>query len=243
MPANQNRETGETLGTKPYLSYEDIEECIRFLESRPEINEVILSGGDPLIAPPDYLNQVFRALGILQENNTIDFVRIHTRAPITNPYSIKPYHFSLLGMVRMPHMVLHINHPAELTKEVRNFISTIRSETDTVLLSQSVLLKGVNDDEKTLYTLFTELAKAGVRPYYLHHNDPVYWAQDFTVPFPKAVKIWQKLRTRLSGIASTAKFVIDTPYGEGKVPVPESRWSEDYTTFFDFRGTPHQVID
>lgn len=241
LPAGAASTNGETLAQKPYLEYEDIEACIRFIQLHPEINEVILSGGDPFIAPPQYLQHIFSALAALQEQGSIDFIRIHTRAPITNPYAIKDYHMGLLGMVRMPHMVLHINHPAELTPEVRNLVQSIQSQTDTVLLSQSVLLKGVNDDVQTLYTLFTELAKAGIRPYYLHHNDPVYWARSFTVPFKKAVKIWQTLRTRLSGIAATAKFVIDTPYGVGKVPIPEARWDEEYTQFYDFQGIRQQV--
>lgn len=241
MPVGTPASSTEALAQKPYLEYEDIEESIRFIQSHPEINEVILSGGDPFIAPPHYLQHIFSALAILQEQGSLDFIRIHTRAPITNPYAIKDYHMGLLGMVRMPHMVLHINHPAELTPEVRSLIQSIQSQTDTVLLSQSVLLKGVNDDLNTLYTLFTELAKIGVRPYYLHHNDPVYWARSFTVPLKKAIKIWQTLRTRLSGIAATAKFVIDTPYGVGKIPVPEGRWDEEYREFYDFQGTRQQV--
>ncbi|MFW5704136.1 MAG: KamA family radical SAM protein [Patescibacteria group bacterium] len=243
LPAGADYEQGETLATKPYLSYEDIEACVRFLESMPEINEVILSGGDPFISPPQYLQHIFQVLQTLQEAGTIDFVRIHTRAPITNPYAIKPHHFAALGMVKMPHMVLHINHPAELSEEVRTYISTVKQQTDTQLFSQSVLLKGVNDSVEILYKLFYELAKLGVRPYYLHYNDPVYWAESFTVPFAQAVEIWQVLRTRMSGILSTAKFVIDTPYGTGKVPVPEAFWEPDQRHYYDFLGERHHVIE
>jgi lysine 2,3-aminomutase len=103
------------------------------------------------------------------------------------------------------------------------------------------LLKGVNDNVQTLYSLFTDLAKIGIRPYYLHHNDPVSWAKDFTVPLQESIQIWQTLRQRLSGIASTAKFVIDTPYGVGKVPIPDGRWEENYSVFYDFNNIRHQI--
>ena len=108
--------------------------------------------------------------------------------------------------------------------------------------SQSVLLKGVNDDVQTLRNLFVKMAKEGIRPYYIYQNDPVYWAEHFTVPFKKAIKIWGKLRPRLSGVAATARFVIDTPFGFGKIPVPEGdAWEIDLSSFRDFKGKKHPV--
>lgn len=241
VPTNKSVNGGETLASKPYLDMDDIEMVATFLRSHPEINEVILSGGDPLIAPKHYLETIFSTLALLQEEGSIDFVRVHTRAPITNPFTIQPWHLDLLKKVRLPHMVLHINHPEEITDEVKQLVLLIQKQTDTILLSQSVMLKGVNDNVQTLYTLFTELAKIGIRPYYLHHNDPVTWAKDFTVPLPEAVKIWQTLRQRLSGLSSTAKFVIDTPYGVGKVPLPDGKWEEDYSVFYDFNNVKHTI--
>jgi lysine 2,3-aminomutase len=241
VPTDKSVPGGETLAQKPYLDVDDIEAVVAFIRAHPEINEVILSGGDPMIAPKPYLEMIFNTLALLQESGSIDFVRIHTRAPITNPFTIRPWHLELLKKIRLPHMVLHINHPAEITDEVKQLVLLIQKETDTVLLSQSVLLKGVNDNVTTLYSLFTELAKIGIRPYYLHHNDPVSWAKDFTVPIKDSIQIWQTLRQRLSGIASTAKFVIDTPYGVGKVPIPDGRWEEDYSVFYDFNNVKHRM--
>jgi lysine 2,3-aminomutase len=243
LPANVNRDGGETLMRKPYLDYDDIETVIRFLRERNEINEVILSGGDPLVAPQAYLEHIFGALGQLQQEGVLDFVRVHTRAPVTNPVAIRPWHLALFLKLKMPHVVLHVNHPAELTDEVRTVINAFRSETDTLLFSQTVLLKGVNDSVETLQTLFVELAKLGIRPYYLHYNDPVYWARSFAVPMPRAVGIWRELRRRLSGIAGTAKFVVDAPYGRGKVPVPEAEWSDDFTRFSDFDGVERSLVE
>lgn len=241
LPATQSKKSGETLLQKPYLNEDDIERVIIYIKTHKEINEVILSGGDPLIAPLHYLGLIFEKLAKLQKDGIVDFIRIHTRAPVTNPVSIQQWHFNLLKTIRDPHIVLHINHPAELSPEVRENIKKLK-ESGALLFSQSVLLKEVNDSVEVLYSLFTSLAKIGVRPYYLHYNDPVYWAQSFTVPFPKAIKIWRELRKRLSGIAGTAKFVIDTPYGYGKVPIPEGEWEDDFTAFIDFKGEKHKLL-
>ncbi|MEK7085469.1 MAG: lysine 2,3-aminomutase, partial [Patescibacteria group bacterium] len=82
----------------------------------------------------------------------------------------------------------------------------------------------------------------GIRPYYVFQNDPVYWAKHFTVPIKDAIKIWGNLRARLSGVAATARFVIDVPYGYGKIPIPEGNaWNVDYDQFFDFKGTKHKL--
>jgi lysine 2,3-aminomutase len=109
-------------------------------------------------------------------------------------------------------------------------------------LTQSVLLKGVNDDEKVLIELFTRLTQEGYRPYYLFQNDPVYWADHFTVSIKKAIILWQKLRPKLSGIAATARFVIDVPEGYGKIAVPEGgAWEVNYRYYKDFKGRKKQL--
>ncbi len=242
LPAHENRSQGETLERKPYLSEMDVAAAFRYFRARKELNEVILSGGDPLIAPQPYLTQIVTGLGQLQTEGTLDFVRLHTRAPITNPSVLKPWHFALVARLGNPFVVFHINHPAEITPEVQVLVKDFRSAGATVL-SQSVLLKGVNDSLETLGELFLSLTRAGIRPYYLHHNDPVYWAADFTVPVKQAVHLWQTLRPRLSGIAATAKFVIDTPYGHGKVPFPEGRWEPDLTHFYDFKKRRRTLVN
>ncbi len=234
-------QNSETLKEKPFLDYDDIEQGASFIRNNPEINEVILSGGDPFICPQDYLLQIFTIMSDLQKSDDLSFVRIHSRAPVTNPRSIRPHHFSALTMVDLPHLVLHVNHPAELTTEVKQFIKTVREQTDTLLFSQSVLLKGVNDSVETLSQLFLDLAKLGVRPYYLHYTDPVPWADRFVVPFPEAVALWQSLRKRASGIVGSAKFVVDSPHGVGKVVVPESEWDLDTIAFRDFDGVTHRL--
>lgn len=240
VPATQVANTQETLGKKAYLSNEDIEQVKNFLIKNTEINEVILSGGDPLITPSFYFNKIILLLKELQELHSIDFVRIHTRAPITNPESLSSEIVKQLAQLRLPHVVLHINHPDELTEEVKEKVRLLRQEAGAVLFSQTVLLKGVNDSEETLRRLFTDCAKIGIRPYYLHYTDPVPWVSRFVVPFAEAVALWQRLRPTLSGIIATVKFVIDTPGGVGKVVIPESAWENNLQTFTDFVGTTHE---
>lgn len=241
LPAHAPATTRETLAQKPFLTTEDMEKVMNFLDEHHEINEVILSGGDPLVVPEQYLSGIMARLNKRQEKGLLDILRIHTRAPVTNPAHLRDWHYRTLASIRRPHIVLHINHPAELTPEVRAVVQRLQDETGAFLFSQSVLLAGVNDAVETLYDLFTTLTKYGIRPYYLHQNDPVYWARSFTVPLHKAIPLWQELRRRLSGMASTAKFVIDTPYGNGKVPVPEGEWSADATEFVDFKGKRHRA--
>ncbi len=241
LPATQALPSSETLMKKPYLSSEDIDTVIGFLKKHSEINEVILSGGDPLITPQPYFETIITQLSSLQKNNQLDIVRIHTRAPVTNPETVKDWHYEQLEKITNPYIVLHVNHPFEITSELEYFVNKIRSQCNALVLSQTVFLKGINNNVKTLQDLFNKLTKIGVRPYYLHNNDPVYWARHFTIPPQEALKIWHELRPRLSGIAASAKFVIDTPYGYGKIPFPELGWKVDTRSFSDFNNIEYPL--
>ena len=138
--------------------------------------------------------------------------------------------------------MVHVNHPFELTKETLDVFFNFRKIAMATVCSQSVLLKGVNDSVDTLYMLFTTLTNNGIRPYYVYQNDPVYWAAHFTVPIKQAIKIWEKLRPKLSGIAATARFVIDVPFGHGKIPFPEGgAWEVNYKHYRDFKGKRQEL--
>jgi len=239
LPVGVSGESNEALAQKPYLSDEDIEQVKIFLTTHTEINEVILSGGDPFITSKPYFEKIILTVSALQKSGQLDFIRIHTRAPITNPHTLHKSHIDILKAVHMPHIVLHINHPLELTDAVKEKVLQLQRETGALLFSQTVLLRGVNDAPETLRTLFIQCAKWGIRPYYLHYTDPVSWAQDLVVPFDRAVQIWQELRPTLSGIVDTVKFVVDTPGGVGKIAVPDSQWSADMAYYTDFTHTKH----
>ncbi len=227
---------------KFFLSDDEINQVFSLLKLHPEINEVILSGGDPLTCPQPYLTKIIQGLVKLQKQGYVDLIRLGTRLPVHNPYAVQNWHYKLLAEIKNPYVMLHINHPAELTNETKSTIFTFRKTSLATVLAQTVLLKGVNDSEDILHQLFIDLTKEGIRPYYLLNNDPVYWSRHFTVPIKRAAKIWGKLRPRLSGIADTAKFIIDVADGYGKVAIPEGdSWDVDLTHFRDFKGKKHKT--
>lgn len=227
------------LAQKAYLSDDDLDKVEAFLDAHPEINEIITSGGDPLTTPTPYFTKIIDRLSRRQQEGKLDIVRIGSRFPIHNPIGIKDWQYEQVGRLKNPYLMVHINHPAELTPIALKVLERFRRESGATVMSQSVLLKGVNDDADTLYWLFTKLAKEGVRPYYVFQNDDVCWAKHFTVDLQKAIKIWQDLRPRLSGVAATARFVIDIAQGYGKIAVPEGdAWVVDYDKGLrDFKGT------
>lgn len=241
-PSCNQTDSQAVMAQKPFLDDKEIEAVFKYLKNHREINEVLVSGGDPLIAPRDYLERIFEGLAKLQKEGHLDIVRLGTRLPVSNPQAIKPWHYELLAKLRNPYLMLHLNHPAEVTDEVIKVIDQFRRVSLALVGSQTVFLVGVNDSVETLYELFTKLAKEGIRPYYIYQNDPIYWADHFTVPIKKAVKIWGQLRPRLSGVAATARFVIDTPFGSGKIPLPEGNaWEVDYSHFFDYQKKKHPL--
>jgi lysine 2,3-aminomutase len=242
LPTYVKSESNAAISKKPYLSDEEINMVFDYLEKHKEINEVLISGGDPLTVPEPYLTKIINGLVKLQKKGKIDIIRIGTRLPISSPLSVKKWHYQLLAKIKNPYLMVHINHPAELTKETISVLNKFRKTAMASVLSQSVLLKGVNDSVDTLHELFQTMTKEGIRPYYVFQNDPVYWAQHLTVPIKQAVRIWEQLRPMLSGIAATARFVIDTPFGFGKIPVPEGKaWKVDYSHFFDYKKKKHAL--
>ena len=232
---------GRLIGVgEPYLTNKEITQVLTYLRKRKEINEIILSGGDPLVASRNYLTKIIDGLVKLQKKGIIEIIRIGTRLPIVNPPLIQPWHYQLLAKIKNPYLMVHINHPAELTPQAIEVLNNFRRISGALVLSQTVLLKGVNDSPETLCALFNKMTKEGIRPYYVYQNDPVYWAKHFTVPIKKAIKLWQQLRPKLSGLAATARFVIDVPFGFGKIPIPEGNaWKVDYSCFYDFKKKKH----
>ena len=242
MPSYIKAHTKAAIAQKPYLDDKEIAKVVAFLKKHKEINEVILSGGDPLTTPRPYLTKIIEALSELQRGGDLDIFRLGTRLPVHNPISIQQWHYELLSKIRNPYLMVHINHPLELTKETLAVLYNFRKIALATVCSQSVFLKGVNDSVETMYDLFIQLTSNGIRPYYVFQNDPVYWAAHFTVPMKRAIAIWEKLRPRLSGLSATARFVIDVPFGYGKIPLPEGKaWKVSYSHYFDFKGKEHKL--
>lgn len=220
----------------------NIDESLSYLNNHPEINEILLSGGDPLFVTKDYLSKIINQIALLQKKGQIKTVRIGTRLPVHNPDLVNKWHYVLLAKIKNPYLMIHINHPKELTEKTIKVLNNFRKKSNALILSNSVLLKGINDEIETLYELFNRLTEEGIRPYCLYQNDPVPWAKQFTVPLKDAIKLWQNVRPRLSGIAATAKFIIEPVGGFGKIVVPEGgSWDVDYSNYYDFKGKKHSL--
>jgi lysine 2,3-aminomutase len=242
IPTYVKAHTKAAIAKNPYLSDKEIAKVLAFLKKHKEINEVIVSGGDPLTSPRPYLTKIIEALAKLQEDCDLDIVRIGTRLPVHNPPSIRSWHYELLAKIKNLYLMVHINHPLELTEQTLAVLYNFRKMSMATVCSQTVFLKGVNDSVTTLHDLFVKMAKNGIRPYYMFQNDPVYWAQHFTVPVKRALFIWSQLRPKLSGVAATARFVIDVPFGYGKIPIPEGgAWEFNSKHYLDFRKKNHTL--
>lgn len=214
------------------ISIGDLDNIIKYAINHPEINEVIFSGGEPLME----MELLTYGLKKFSKIKQIKILRIHSRAPVSMPELISPKFLILLKQISpLPvYFSIHINHPQELTASATKTIYALR-KAGAILISQTVFLKGINDDFETLKKLFTILPQAGVMPYYLHHCDPVFGNNKFIVSLEKEVEIVTQLRKILSGLACPT-FVIDTPDGVGKIPVPFNFWKFDINSFSDFNG-------
>ena len=219
------------------LTNENILSGAEYIRNHPEIDEVILSGGDPMFTVLDTMD----ALNELMKIETVKVIRIGTRMPLHSPDSFKTKHFKellkklrLIAKKRRLLVLVHINHPDELTRKVLNVLHTIK-KTGAEILTQTVFLKGVNDNVEALEKMCITLYHNGIRPYYIYRCDYVRGLERFIVPLRKEKKIMTDLRKRLSGPAYPI-YVIDLPDGRGKIPPPLDFWKNTGSsrTCFDF---------
>lgn len=224
---------------KGLITLEDLNNMEKYLKKHPEITELIFSGGDPLTVP----RLLKIALQKFSKLPQIKVIRVGSRLPSVEPAKVNKQVIDALKVVkRQPlYIMVHFEHPDEITPAVIRAIKKLQS-VSTMLLSQSVFLKGVNDDVNVLKNLFTKLIEIGVKPYYLFRCDFVTGAEHFIVPFKKEVKIVTELRRKLSGLAFPI-YVIDAADGAGKIPVPLNFWKYDNRYYKDFNGKKIKNID
>jgi lysine 2,3-aminomutase len=200
------------------LSFGEVLDGIAYIAAQPQINEVIISGGDPLTMADSLLREILQRL---QKIEHVTLLRIATRVPAVMPERITPQLAELLARFQPLYLTTHFNHPDELTAEARQACRLLAGA-GLPLANQSVLLKGVNDDAATLSTLFTQLLHCRIRPYYLHQMDPVHGTGHFRVPVEHGLQLMADLRRTISGLA-IPHYVIDAPGGLGKVALtPDS---------------------
>ncbi len=187
---------------------------IEYLEKTPQVRDVLLSGGDPLIMPPKMLDYL---LGRLRAIPHIEIIRIGSRVPIFLPQRIDDEFCEILAKYHPLWMNLHFNHSKEITPEITRACDKL-SRAGIPLGNQSVLLAGVNDSVHIQRRLVHDLVKIRIRPYYLYQCDLVEGAGHFRTPVSKGIEIIEGLRGHTSGYA-VPTFVVDAPGGGGKIPV------------------------
>lgn len=192
----------------------DFDEAFHYLERHPEIRDVLFSGGDALLLSDDKLEALIQRVRAIPH---IEFVRIGSRVPIFLPQRITPALCQMLQKYHPLWMSVHVNHPRELTTEVRDALCLL-ADHGVPLGNQSVLLRGVNDDAETMRRLVHKLLRCRVRPYYLYQCDLIKGSAHLRSSVRKGVEIIEALRGHTTGYA-IPQFVIDAPGGGGKVPV------------------------
>ena len=189
--------------------------ALDYIAARPEIWEVVLTGGDPLALSARRLSIVTRALAAIPH---VKVLRWHRRLPVAAPERVGPALARALteGHEKTVYVALHANHPRELTVEARAACRRL-IEHGVAMVSQSVLLRGVNDDADTLEALMRAFVEMRVKPYYLHHADLAPGTAHLRTSIAEGQALMRELRRRLSGLALPA-YMLDIP-ARGKVPI------------------------
>ena len=207
----------ETVGptAAKAVSPEVLEGALAYIASHPEIWEVILTGGDPLILSPRRLKTLMQRLGGIDH---VKVIRLHTRMPAADPGGITP---ELVGALRRSgkavYVALHADHPRELTPAARAACARL-VDAGVPMLGQTVLLSGVNDDPETLGALMRAMVESRIKPYYLHHPDHAPGTSHFRISIAEGQRVMRAIRGRFSGLCQPT-YMLDIPGGYGKVPV------------------------
>lgn len=198
------------------LKQEDIEDSFRRrMQEKNDISEVILSGGDPLVLSDRRLRSWFE---LIAQYRQVRRIRIHTRGPVFSPERITAELITVFREVGLPLiMAVHVNHADELDRESEQKLGLLR-QAGVLLLTQTVLLKGVNDSVETLASLFERSGECGMTPYYLHQLDRVAGAAHFAVDQARGLEIMHGLRERLPGYM-VPRYVEEIPGKASKLPI------------------------
>ena len=199
------------------LDAEGLARALAYIRAHEEVWEVILSGGDPLTLSPRRIDAILSELARIGH---VGVVRFHTRVPAVAPERVTPDLIAALRRFPAVFVVLHANHPDEITPAVGAAIARL-VDAGIPMLSQSVLLRGVNDDAAVLARLFKTLVRNRVKPYYLHHADLARGTGHFRTTLAEGQAIVEALRAGHSGLCQP-QYVLDLPGGAGKIPVAAS---------------------
>jgi lysine 2,3-aminomutase len=211
-----------------------------YIRAHREIWEVILTGGDPLVLSVRRLQEVMRVLGAIDH---VRVVRIHTRLPVADPDRVTGKLVQAMKIKGKPtYVAIHVNHARELTAAARAACARM-ADAGIPLLSQTVLLAGVNDSPQAMGELMRALVECRVKPYYLHHGDLAPGTSHLRTDLEAGQRLMRGLRGRFSGLCQPT-YVLDIPGGHGKSPVgpsyiKHSRCRGAQITVEDFQGADH----
>ncbi len=215
------------------LGAAELDAALAYIAARPKIFEVILTGGDPFVLSARRAREVTRALAAIPH---VKVIRWHTRVPIVAPERVTAeFARALRAPGKAVYVAIHANHVREFTPAAEQALARL-ADAGIALVSQSVLLRGVNDDAATLADLMRAFLANRVKPYYLHHPDMAPGTAHFRLSIAEGQALMRALRGRLSGLAQPT-YVLDIPGGEGKVPVGPGYLGEGDVT--DWRGARH----
>lgn len=223
------------LGTLPSQA---MDAAFAYIAAHPDIWEVILTGGDPLVLSPRRLASIMERLASIGH---VKIVRFHTRVPVVEPARVDDALIAALkASGKTTYLALHANHPRELTDAARSACARL-VDSGIVMVSQSVLLKGVNDDPDTLASLMRAFVENRIKPYYLHHPDLAPGTSHFRLTIEEGQALVAALRGRISGLCQPA-YILDIPGGHGKTVISASTIQDNgggCYTVSDFNGAEH----
>ena len=196
------------------LTPAELEAAFTYIMDHQEIWEVIITGGDPLLLKPATLKALLNRLSSIEH---VDVIRIHTRIPIVDSRRINSQMVASLKCAKPVYVALHANHPKEFTPDAVKACALL-VDAGIPMLSQTVLLKDINDNIEVLSKLMRCFIKNRIKPYYLHQGDLVRGSQHFRTTIEKGQRLMKELRGRFSGICQPT-YVLDIPGGYGKVPI------------------------
>jgi lysine 2,3-aminomutase len=213
----------ETVGhADEALNAEELRRALNYIKTHQQIWEVILSGGDPLVLSDRRLGDIAQKLSAMEH---VQVLRLHTRAPVAEPARVTPELVAALKTRLATYVVVHINHADEITADVKRAFALL-VDSGIPLLSQSVLLRGVNDNVEALTNLMRALVINRVKPYYLHQTDLAKGTSHFRVPLAEGQDLMRQMRGPVSGLCQPT-YIMEVPGGFGKVPVGPTYLSPD----------------
>jgi len=227
-------------GKATALSEDAYRDALDYIRAHPEIWEVILTGGDPLMLSPRRLSEIMADLAAIDH---VKIIRIHSRVPVADPARISPEMVTALKVAgATTWLAVHANHPRELSEKSRAAIARL-ADAGIPLVSQSVLLRGVNDDAATLEALMRALVECRIKPYYLHHGDLAPGTGHLRTTIERGQELMRHLRGRVSGLCQP-DYVLDIPGGHGKAPVGPNYLSQANSQGSELSSeTRYRIVD